>query len=635
MSSKTGKEGTWQIWISICSGYKYMWKVLLIMVFVVILSPELLAAGISLDVSVSSNQVVLGESIQLNITFHGATDTTPPQLPQIKDFSIRYVGPSTQWTIINNQVSSAVTFMYSLIPLKTGKFTIGPFSIKYKGETFQLKAIEIEVLKSNQKSSGRVKTPDTSPGIDQAKLADMIFLVIRTKKEKIYLNELIPFTITLYIRDDLGVGDIQYPKLEVPGFFVNAFDKPRQYAKELKGFLYNVIEFSSSLFAMKTGKLILGPAKLNCSLLIKKKKSRRSRTLFDDFFGGDPFEDFFDMGFGVEKYPLELESNKVELDVLPLPEEGKPMDFSGAIGDFQMKLSAEPRKLKVGDPITLRIVIEGNGNFSSVKMPNLSGLNGFKTYEPHIEQKENKKIFEQILMPQNTDIKEIPEITFSFFNPEEHTYRTIKKSAIPIEVHKPEKEEEIKIVELPKNITSIETLPKEEFGKDIRYIKEKIGKLERKNRFFFQSNTFIIGQIVPLFLVIVFLYLYKRRERLRTDVKYARRVYAYRNANKLLSASRRFIDSEDVSKFYETQFKVIREYLGDKFGVPSGGITFATASSILSDKKLDEEVLQKLKLCFEECDFYRYAMLGANKKKMEESLQRTKEVIKYIEKKLR
>jgi len=587
----------------------------IIISFLIVLCPfdRALSKKVGFEATIDRNKVSLGSSVRLNLTFNGTKDIPAPELPEIDGFQSSYLGPSTRMSIVNRRISSSITHIYTLIPLRVGSFKIGPLSFKYKGDTFTSKPIKIEVIE------GRVAEQNRGSSEKELELGDRIFLVMEPEKRDAYLNEIVPVTIRLYV-NRLPVKDIQYPDIPHDGFSISEFDKPKQYQKVLKGVIHNVIEFKTSIFGTRPGEHILGPAGLKCSIMIKKQ--RRRSSMFDDFFDNDFFGRY-------ERYPLNLRSEEIPMTVLALPEDGKPKDFTGTIGNFTFDFKAEPKEVKVGDPITLKMIIKGKGNLNTVTCPTLESQEGFKLYEPQIKQEGNTKIFEQILMPKTDTLHEIPKITFSFFDPERDTYKTILKGPVPIKVTISEKEEGLKFVELPQ--TAAKALQKEMLGRDIIYIKESPGKLKRKGQFLFKNKIFLALQLLPLLLLISVWTIHKRKERLKTDIRYARLLRAPKRAKKGLSEARRLLNQEQENGFYDLIFKTLREYLGNKFHLPSGGITPHIVDDILKPKGLNEDILNKLRDSFKECDMARYAASGFDKKKMEETFRRTEEIIDYLE----
>lgn len=595
------------------------------------------AEDIRFEATVDRGKVALGDALQLNLTLRGAENIPAPRLDKIDGFDSRYLGPSTMVSIVNGVVTSAITHIYTLVPLKTGTRTIGPFSVEKQGEIYVSNPITVEVIPassgaaSGRSSFRRQNLPDTaSPDVNEEELQDRIFLIFSLEKRKIYLNEIIPLTIKLYV-NRLNVRDIQFPVLGSDAFSIGKFGQPKQYREEFGGALYDVIEFTADMFAVKPGEWKLGPAGLNCNLSARRQSRRRQSSFDDDFFGGGFGDDLFDDFFGrYELYPLELKSAELPITVLPLPEEGKPEGFAGALGDFRLEVEAAPPEVKAGDPITIKMTVGGKGNFDSVKAPALQSKEGFKVYEPQVKQKENEKIFEQVIIPDSEKITSIPQIDFSFFDTRTGQYRVLTHASIPITVSKCEESRQ-KLIELPQ----AQILPalEEELGRDIIYLKSSPGKFRKTGRYLYQRAGFWFFQVLSLFIfAAVFMFNLKRR-RLITDRRYARRLQAPEKAKRALKEIGRLLSAEKTGPFFDAVFRTTREYLSDRFHLSAGGITAATVEELAKEKGISDEVKEKIKKIFFDCDMARYAPSRFSREQSEDIFQNLKEIIDYLEKK--
>jgi hypothetical protein len=602
-------------------GEKYIVAVINCLVFAfVMISSAAYAKEINFQATLDRDVIYLGQSAQLQLQFQGSTDIPAPDIPAIDGFQARYAGPSTMMSIVNGRMSSSVTHIYRLVPLKTGKFQIGPFSVQHEGDTFKSNAINVDVIDSSSNAGGRPEQQQQKPA---ANLGDRVFVKMLPGKKSAYINETIPLTIKLYV-NGIGVRDIQYPEYNREGFSGGQFNKPDQHQETVSGSVYDVVEFKTSVFATKDGTYKLGPARIKANLVTQKKRSRHSQ--FDDFFGRDPFDDFFG---GYETYPVELKSEALSLKVLPLPETGRPGDFKGALGNFNFNLEVSPAEVKAGDPVTLKMIIYGSGNLDSVTSPSLKQHEGFKSYEPQAKQEGNRKIFEQVLIPTTDTLKEVPSVSFSFFNTDKGEYQTIVRGGVPLKVLKSDRKEEVTILDAPEN--AARPAVREKFGRDIIYIKESPGSLTRKGRYLYKNPLFLLLQIVPVLALVGVWIMHRRKERLSTDIGYARRLSAPRTARKGIREAEDFLAKNSTSEFYDTVFKTIRDYVGNRFHVPSGGMTADSAGEILKDKGLAPDMLSRLINIFRECDMARYAPSGSGTDKMQETMKELKEIIDYLE----
>ena len=588
-----------------------------------------LCAGVQFEVTVNSDTVRLGSSLQLNLSFYGAQNIPAPDIGSINGFTVRYLGPSTRVSIVNGSVSMSVTHIYSLLPLKTGTFKIGPFSVNYKGKTITSNSVTVNVVSSGSSpppSEGR----EHAQALNEKELSDRIFVTMDIPKTKVYLNESIPLTIKLYV-NRIAVRDIQYPQFKHDGFSAANFGKPRQYRETLSGVPYDVIEFNTRIFAVKPGRLILGPAIIKCNLLVQRKHSHKAGSLFDDFFGNDFDNGVFDDFFGdYELYPFNAVSHNLAVNVLPLPEEGKPDSFKGAVGDFRMDVKVSPKSVNVGDPVTLTMAVKGDGNFDTVICPQLNAENGFKVYQPHKKSSAGAKVFEQILMPESKNIKSIPEVIFSFFNPRDGRYHTIKKGPFPITV-KASKEASVRVFE-PYVKNSKLTSGTEKLGKDIVYIKEDPGCLKKKGVYIYKEWGYWFIQIAVLLIFLSWMSFYKYNERIKNDVEYARRLAAPKKARAGIRTAQKMLENNDTVNFFNVVFGTLREYFADKFHLSLGSIAQGSLDGVLKSKGIDEDMRRRIKSIFDDCDAARFASSEFGREKMEDVFKNMREVIDYMEK---
>jgi hypothetical protein len=579
------------------------------------------AEEIKFRASLERNFIYLGQSVQLSLQFQGSSGIPAPDLPDIKGFQSRYIGPSKRMSIVNGRMSSSVTHIYRLAPDKTGKFEIPPISFQHKGDEYVSNTIKIEVSDSAT-PGGRDARPERAPSIN---LSDRVFVTTQTPKSNLYINETAPLNIKLYI-SGVSIRDIQYPEFNQEGFSTGAFEKPRQYQEERGGVIYDVVEFKTEIFATKAGEFSLGTAKLKANLVTEKKR-RGPSDMFDDFFGRDPFGGFFG---GYDAHPIELKSEEILIKVLPFPDKGRPEDFKGAVGDFKLNLSVAPVEVKVGDPITVKMDIRGKGNLNTVSSPALKQKDGFKVYDPQVKRDGDRKIFEQVLIPLRESVKSIPEISFSFFNADKGRYQTIVKRGVPVKVLKPEKKEKATILEAP--VPGEKPVINEIFGRDIIYIKDSPGKLGMKRTYLFKSPTFLLLQIVPPLLFVSVWIFEKRKEKLRSDLGYARRLAAPKKARKGIHKAEQYLRKNKMPEFYDSVFRTTREYLGDRFHIPSAGITSDVVDHTLKAVNVNDDILGKLRNIFKECDMARYAPSALTTAGMEGMLKDLKEAIDYLEK---
>ena len=574
------------------------------------------AKDVSFQLLVDRNIIYLGQSAQLSLQFEGSTDIPALDLPDIEGFQTRYSGPSSRMSIVNGKMTSSITHIYRLVPVKTGKFKIGPFSLDHDGGNYLSNEIVIEVLDSASRAQGHTGM-QRKQGTN---LEDRVFVEMEIDRPSIYINEVAILHIKMYV-NSMSIRDVQYPQYSHDGFSVNDFERPREYKINRDGVRYSVLDFQTEIFPTKAGKRTLGPAVIKANL-ITKTRSRRPSSIFGDSM----FDDFFG---GYESTPIELTSDELIIEALELPEENRPEDFKGAIGKFQLDVSVSPDNVKVGDPVTLKMTVTGRGNFDAVHSPTLESKEGFKLYDPQVKREPNRKIFEQVIIPVDEKITGLPDIEFSYFDTLKGEYITIVKANVPLKVMKAEKEEEITI--LDSNTVTERLLKKETLGRDIIYIKESPGKITVRGRYLYKNPLFIILQIVPLIIFAAGAVAYRKKERLSSDLGYARRLAAPRKARKGIKQAEEFLQKNNVGDFYDSVFRTLRDYIGNRFHIPSGGITAGEVDRVLDGKDLEKDIIGRLKNIFNECDMVRYAPSGVDSTKMNMALKDMREIIDYLE----
>ncbi|MFH1877484.1 MAG: BatD family protein [Candidatus Omnitrophota bacterium] len=582
------------------------------------------------------SRVSIGNPLYLYLTFYGGQSVNRPDVPAVDGLQIKYVGPFPNTAVDSNGITQSITFRYLIIPMKKGEYTLGPFFAEYQGQMYR--ANPVVLVASDQPSGGAGPSYSSSaagrPGLfsqgdDLAApyMKDRLFIVIQVDKPVIYVNEVVPFTIKIYV-DGLGLKDIEYPVYPHEGLSTGKFLEPERRHETYRGNSYDVLVFRQDLFGLKEGDHMIGPATLKCKMVIRKEMPRRSslfgRSVFDD--------DFMNSRFGYNIYPVELESNEVMVTILPFPEQGRTSDFEGAVGDFKMAVSVDPADVKMGDPVTLKITVSGEGNLDTVTAPRLENEEGFKVYEPQVSKKEEEKIkvYEQVIIPKDPGIKSVPAVVFSFFNPYTRQYVTLKKGPFPIN-----------IIEQPEATSPVKFVPalggehpvSEEFGKDILHIKEGAGVLRNKGYFLYRDRAFIAAQIFPLLLFIVLYQVYRKKERIVTDRRYARSLKAPRSARGGMKKARICLEKGgNLMHFYDIIFKTLQEYFGNRFDLPKGDLTYPDIAEHIKGAEYDAEVLGTLREIFSICEIARFGASVPEGKGASEILRDVSKIIDYFEK---
>jgi len=565
--------------------------IIITLVLICAFCPKALAADKRLELSIDNKEISLSGSIRLDIIFPGLENAPEPKLPEIDGFKANYLRSYNMASKTESGMVRSTRHTYVLMPQETGLFQVGPFEFSAGGDRYISETLIVRVgsgIGLKDKGSGTASKEEEFYAKDNA------FLLIATGKNRVYVNETFPVIAGLYYKD-IHITDIEYPTVKHGGFSISEFLTPQASRKKIKGYDFRVVAFRSKAFATKPGELKLGPATIMCKMQTGSSSS---------------------LSGGFKTTSLQLDSTLKNIEVLPLPALRKPDNFSGAIGDFKFDVTVEPKGyVDVGDAITISMQVSGEGNLDIISEPYIEESAELTLYDVSIkEEAETHKIFEQVVVPKSTKAKQIPKITFSYFNPKKEEYFTITRGPYPIEVFETKKSQKAKIVEEP--VKGVAEYKREPIGKDIIYIKDNPGRFQEQGVYLYKDKQFLFMHTFPLIFYLSTLVLYKRHEKLKNDIRYARYKFAYKKAKRGLKEAYSLLTENNAEEFYGCLFAIVQEYFGDKFNLPPGGITADIVDRILKPKGVDIELLGKTRSFFNDCDIARFTPAHYEKKNM-------------------
>jgi hypothetical protein len=419
--------------------------------------PEGRAAGdVSVNAELSQSEIPSGEMAELQLKVTGSDVADVPREIPAEGLQIRLTGQSTQVQMINFKVTSSAVYSYIVMPLRTGHFTIPSIPVRTNAGLKQTAPLAFSVLDAGATAGGASGlsgggTPGVSPasqlpqpgmpgfqpprsstrrvqGVDESKLA---FAEITTPKKSLYVGEMIPVEIRYYF-------DARYP-VEVSGrvdfgsegVLVERFPDPKQGREDRDGMTYNVMTFHTLLSAVKPGPIEISPAKLQCQIhLPGNVPPGFDDPVFQRLMGGqNPFS---------QPRDLTVKSAPLHLDVMPLPKEGKPASFAGAVGQFDIDSIVANPNPPPGDPVTLTIKVGGKGSFRSMGAPVLTDTGGWRTYPPSDKFDSSDELsytgvksFDFTLIAQEPK-KVSPGCEFSYFDPITAKYVTLSTKPLSL-----------------------------------------------------------------------------------------------------------------------------------------------------------------------------------------------------------
>src|SRR5436853_3241416 len=399
------------------------------------------AASPSVTAVLSNSQPAIGQMVQLEIKVNGANSANVPETISIDGLEIHQTGTSRQFEMHNFDVSSSVTYNYTILPLKAGHFKIPAQTVRVGNDSLHTPELVLNVAQGSSSSGSSAGSAQSGQSTTASKLA---FAELVVAKKDAYVGEMVPAEIRLGF-DPRAHGRLEDgPELSSQGFTTQKLQQPRENLETIGGRTYQVYTFKTAIAAARPGKFEVGPVTAKAVVVLPRRPSTstRPRSPFDLFNLDDPFSDpFFSDPFGSmgERTELPIRSETATLNVKPLPTNAPP-NFSGAIGNFTMAVDAKPKTVQVGDPITVTSTINGRGNFDRMNGPALEDERGWHKYPPSSKFKQDddvgisgEKTFEMVLAP-NEKKPAVPPLIFAYFDPVKENYVTLRSNPVPIQV---------------------------------------------------------------------------------------------------------------------------------------------------------------------------------------------------------
>ncbi len=583
------------------------------------------ASDLTVKAYVDKTVIGLNQQFTLSVELSGkgANSVSNPKLPNMDSFAA-YLGSGSSQNIqfINGRMSSSKTINYYFQATAVGKFQIGPVVVSYKGRSYQTQPITIEIQKN---PSAPPQTPSKRNTVVKSTVPAKEDLFIRTivNRKRVYQNEPVIVTYKIYTR--VTVSSLGYSKLPgTTGFWVEEFPLPQQpqtSTEILNGKKYIVATIKKmALFPMTSGIKTIDPMVVECEVQVRKG----SRDIFDGFFN----DSFF--GRSMRKI---IQSQPVKIKVLPLPEQGKPKDFSGVVGRFTISSWADKSSVKTNEAISFKVKIAGEGNIRTLPEPKVVFPADFEKYPPKITEKINRenmtisgsKIFECVLVPRVQGSQRIKPVELSVFDPVSKVYKTLRTNEIVINVARGERN----FVAAPSGLSKEEV---KLLGQDIRFIKTASPSFRRIGAGVSNSFVFWIIIIFPLLSLSGALVYRRHLDRLQADVAYARGRRASRFVRKRLSRARLLLSISTQKEFYAEIGKALMGYIGDRLNIAEAGMITENVQNMLRKRGVKEEIIENYFECLKTCDLKRFSPVESDESEMRELLKKAEQAITQLEK---
>ena len=556
--------------------------------------------------SLDRDSIVLGESVTLTFTFDGASPGGMPQLPAIPGLRVAG-GMSSGFSSSlgpDGRMQSVQTYSVALVASQPGEIQIPAFHIELAGEKLSSQPLKLKVLGEDP----------TAPPADFENKSAFLWLVL--PKRDLYLGESCVAELRLYLRSGVrNIDGYQPPALAGEGFTASPWKQTQNFQRRVGNHMFTIVPVVSSVTAAKSGLIRIAP--MNANVVLNPP---------------DVFEGFFGRRSGTEQVALALDQQA--LRVLTLPTENMPAGFNGAVGQYSMTVSVGPTNVATGDPITVRVQITGRGALGALMLPEQTAWHDFKTYAPtaNVETSDpfglqGTKTFEQIIVPQSTDIKELPPLTFSYFDPETKTYRTLTHPAVSLTV-RPGGSAPTPVIAATIRSTS-DTPPPQQ---DIVPIKPRLGNVTRPGSSLGRKKVFLALNAVPTLALIGTLVWRKRTDALANNPRLRRQRQVAGTIRAGLERLRTLAQQNQSDEFFEELVHLLQEKLGERLDCPGSAITEAVIDEKLRPRGLPDTTLEELHQLFQSCNLARYAPVKSSEElagiipRLEGALEKLEEV---------
>jgi hypothetical protein len=545
-------------------------------------------AAASFSATLDRDTITVGESATLSLTFEGGTPDALPAFPNIPNLQIAASGSSTQFTLNNGQSSSSVIHTFRLVPRQAGDFTIPSLAVDIGGQKISSQPLTLKVLNASAPPPEAINSG-----------SQLAFVKLVLPKREVYVGE--SFTAQFHFYFHSRVQNISQPQpagSPIDGFNVLQIGQIGQGQRRVQvgNAIYTVFPVNVIFRAVKAGPLTIGPVAFNIVLELPSPNRQR-----------DPF-DPFGMFNRNEQKQVVLATEPESVKSLPLPRENVPPGFNGAVGSYTMSLTAGPTNVAVGDPITVKIQIAGRGSLDSLNLPEQPAWGDFKTYPPTTKIEppnallQGTKVFEQIVTPQSADIKALPAVSFSFFDPEQKTYRTLTQPAVPLTIRPGGSTPAPSVAGVARPGQDPAPLTQ-----DIVPNKQRLGTLARIGPPLALQGWFLAAQSIPA-LAFVSAVLWRRQtERLANNPRLRRHRQVAQIIRDGLVQLRQCAGRNQGDEFFATLFRLMQEQLGERLDLPATAITEAVIDERLRPRGVPEKILAPLQELFQTCNLARYA----------------------------
>jgi len=528
-----------------------------------------------------------GQPVDYTITVNGATEAQVSENVQVDGLTITYGGASVETQVqfgtdfgSGQHFQRSVVETYSVVAQRAGQFVIPAQEVVVDGRTYMTQPVTLNVGAT------------ADGGSDQDR--GLYYAEIVLPQDTAYIGQALPAEVRIYVDSRVRAQLQELPEVTAQGCTIEPVkNKPDQSEVTRGGRDYIMVSFKTAVTAATAGKLKVGPVTCIAEAQIPENRPRGFGGMFDDPQFNDPaFANMFQMMSPPQQ--ITIRGDPVELTAKPLPAEGQPASFTGAVGRFTLETAVKPTMVQAGDPITITNSISGRGNFDRVTAPQIVNPNGWRTYPPSSKFEADDddgtsgvKTFDMAAIPE-TNKTESPTFQWSYFDPERGKYVTLTGEAWPIKIEGQIAAQATPAISQPV-APSEPNAPKQ----DIAYIRADSTGWGATFQPLYENRLFWAAQGAPLLALLAFAGVQVSRKR-AADEQARRRAQWRREKDAALAAMQRRDVAE--SELYQAAARALRLEAAIQTGREPETLDGA---EVARARELDEETGERVRRVFD------------------------------------
>ena len=610
------------------------YKIIFSLLLLTIIPAWLMADELSFRANAPA-QVIAGQPFQISYQLNQKVrDFRAPQMDNFEVLAGPYTSQSQSTSFVNGQRTSTftLTYTYTIVANKEGSFTIPPASATYERQTYSSNGVRITVLppdeqpQQSQQSAQRSQNQQQSQQASNDAGGDNLFIRTIVTKTRVYEQEALLLTYKFYFA---GVDVTQFTNnTKIPEFkgFVKMPFEQSDIQTELEHYngrnYQTAVLYQTLLFPQRAGSIEIEPATFEAVLRVQNRS--RVRSIFDDFFGS------------YTNVTRTLRAPGVTIHANALPK-GKPADFSGGVGKFNLNSSITTTTPKANEAVTLKLEVSGVGNMKLLKTPSIEWPEGFEVYDPKVNNAfkntssgvSGKKTIEYLAIPRNAGEYVIPSVKFSYFDVDAKEYKTLTTPEYTIQVERGENDANTSSA-VVSNYVNKEDI--KQIGSDIRFIHsgDITHKLSTDNPIVFGSLAYWLCYLLPLLLAILIFMIFRKKIKENADTVRLRYKKANKVARKRLKVAKKLLEENKKELFYEEVERAAWTYLSDRLSIPTANLNKENIYDILRSKHVNDGIINALNNVLSTAEFARYAPSN-DEHAMEDLYNKTAQIIDQLE----